>query len=960
MQELVKRYAEEVRGTQGVNVQIRVGLNSGEVIVRAINSDLRMDYTAIGRTTHLAARMEQLASPGGILLTPATLELAEGFVAVNAVGPVAVKGLSSPTEVYELTGAGQARTRLQAAAARGFTRFIGRDIELEQLHLAMEQACGGHGQVVAVVGEPGVGKSRLFWEFTHSHRLGDWLLLESSSLSFGQATSFLPLVALLRAYFQLEAGAEAPKIRDKVMGKLVSLEPALEPILPALLWLLDVPVEEPRWQRLDPPQRRQQALDAIKRLLLRECQVQPLLLLFEDLHWIDAETQAFLDILVDAVPGARVLVLVNYRPEYRHAWGSKTCYRQLRIDPLKPASAGALIETMLGTDESLQPLKQALHERTEGNPFFLEESVRTLVETKALMGEPGAYRLAPTFHTLQIPPTAHAILAGRIDRLAPEEKRLLQAASAIGKDLPFPLLQAVADDPHGRFRNHLASLQAAEFLYEARIFPDLEYTFKHALTHEVAYGSLVQQQRRMLHGQILEAIERLYSDRMAENLERLAHHAFRGEAWQKAVAYCSQAGAKAMARSANREAANYLEQALSALSHLPEGRDTLAQAIDLRIELRHALWPLGEIERTLEHLRTAETLAEALGDERRLARVLSVTAYSFWMRGDFERIIIPNRRALAIATRLGDFALAAPANFALGLAYHGLGQYRQAIRTLDAAIASLQGEHLYGRFGTAGHTSVLSIMALAWSHSELGSFVEGIARGEEGIRIAQAVDHPLSRMFADLGIGQLYLARGDLAHAIPTLERGLATCRTWDFPSWLPWLASRAGAAFLLAGRVAEAMPLLEESIEQAASMGWRADASFSAARLSEAYLVAGRTGEASAWAARALEAAVTHKSRGHQAWAVRLLGDIASVTDAEDPLRAEGHYRQALAIATELDMRPLVGHCHFGLARLHGRIGKREEMAAHFARAASLYGEMDMEFWRDQAELAMATSPEE
>ena len=409
--------------------------------------------------------------------------------------------------MFEVVGAGTVRSRLQAAAARGLTRFVGRDAELEQLRQALERAGAGHGQVVAVVGDPGVGKSRLFWEFTHSHRTQGWLIVESSSVSYGKATAFLPLIELLRAYFQIEARDDARKIREKVTGKLLSLDRALEPSLPALLWLLDVPVDDPQWQRLDPPQRRQQTLDGIKRLLLRESQVQPLLLVFEDLHWIDAETQALLDSVVESLPTARLLLLVNYRPEYQHAWGSKTYYRQLRIDPLPPESAEELLEALLGNDPGLQPLKRLLIERTEGNPFFLEESVRTLVETKVLAGDRGAYHLARASHTLQIPATAQAILAARIDRLAPEDKRLLQAASVIGKDVPFTLLQAIAEQPEESLRRGLGHLQAAEFLYEARLFPDLEYTFKHALTHDVVYGSLLHDRRRALHATIVGAIE---------------------------------------------------------------------------------------------------------------------------------------------------------------------------------------------------------------------------------------------------------------------------------------------------------------------------------------------------------------------------------------------------------------------------------------------------------------------
>jgi class 3 adenylate cyclase/tetratricopeptide (TPR) repeat protein len=953
MQEATKAYAQGVFRSYGVPVQIRVGLNSGEVVVRAIGSDLHMDYTAHGQTTHLAARMEQMATPGVTLMAPATLQLAEGYVHVSPLGPVAVKGLPDAIEVYELTGASASRSRLQAAAARGLTKFVGRSAELEQLAQALERAGTGSGQIVAVVGEPGVGKSRLFWEFTHSHRSQSWLIVESSSASYGKATAFLPLIDLLTAYFQIDARDEARKVREKVTGKLLSLDRALEPYLSALLWLLDVPVDDDRWARLDPPQRRQQALDGIKRLLLRESQVQPVLVLFEDLHWIDAETQSFLDGLVESLPSARLLLLVNYRPEYQHGWGGKTYYRQLRIDPLLAESAEELLDTLLGNDPGLRPLKRLLIERTEGNPFFLEESVRTLVETSVLSGERGAYHVAKAGQSFQIPATAQAILASRIDRLSSEDKRLLQAASVIGKDVPLALLQQIAEMPEEALRLGLKRLQAAEFLYEARLFPDVEYTFKHALIHEVTYTGLIQERRRTLHAAIVNAIERLYPDRLGEHVERLAHHAVRGEVWQKAVDYCRQAGAKTLARSANREAISYFQQALTALECLAETRETIAQAIDLRIELRHALWPFGENTRILEYLQPAQTMAESLSDQLRLCRVLSTMGYSHWMLGDQDRVVALNQRAHAIAASLGDFATEAAASFALGLAYHGLGKYREGTEVLERSMSLLQGDRRYGRFGTAGVTSTLSAMVLVWCVGEMGSFVEGAAIGEEGLRIAQTVCHPLSLMFVDLGVGELHLIQGDLPRAITILERGRATCETWDFPSWLPWLASRLGAAYTLAGRVAEALPLLERSLEQAASSGWKADSSPLAMRLGLGYLAANRVDDALVQANDALDVAVKQNGRGRQAWALRLLGDIASHSASPHPERAEAPYRQALALADELGMRPLAAHCNLGLGRFYERIGKVPEAQKAFVTATKMYREMNMRLWLDKAEAA-------
>src|SRR5262245_51009011 len=360
MQEAIRGYTEELRHAHGIEVQIRVGLNSGEVVVRAIGNDLHMDYSAIGQATHLAARMEQLAPPGSIRLTAETLRLAEGSIQVKPLGPTPVKGLSYPVEVFELAGAAPARTRLQAFAARELTPFVGRQAELEAICQALEQAGAGHGQLVAVIGEPGVGKTRLFYEFICSHRTHGWLLLESHGDSHGKATPYLPIRDLLKAYFQLEARDDGVRIREKLTSKLLALDEALRPTLPALLTLLDVPVEDHEWQALDPSQRRQRTLDALKRLLLRERQVEPLVVVCESLPWFDTETQAFLDSLVYSLPTARILLLVNYRPEYQHTWGSKTYYTQLRLDPLPPTSAQTLLHGLLGDDADLASLRRVL------------------------------------------------------------------------------------------------------------------------------------------------------------------------------------------------------------------------------------------------------------------------------------------------------------------------------------------------------------------------------------------------------------------------------------------------------------------------------------------------------------------------------------------------------------------------------------------------------------------------
>ena len=958
MQRRVNLHADEIQRAGGTPVQIRVGLNSGEVVVRAIGSDLHMDYTAVGQTTHLAARMEQMAKPGSALITGATLYLAEGYIQVRPLGAVPVKGLETPIPVYELTGTVPARSRLQASAARGLTRFVGRDSELQQLAQALDRTAAGHGQAVAVVGEAGVGKSRLAWEFTRSHRTHGWLVLESGSVSYGKATPYLPVIELLKGYCSIQERDEPRAIRERVAGKLLTLDRALEPLQAPLLALLDVPVDDAAWDALDRAQRRQRTLDAVKQLLLRESQVQPLLVLFEDLHWIDSETQAFLDSLIESLPTARILLLVNYRPEYEHAWGRKTYYLQLRIDPLPPQSADALLTALLGEDRALEPLKRVLIERTEGNPFFLEESVRTLVETQALVGERGAYRLTKASpraedrtEAWQIPATAQAILAARIDRLAPEDKRLLQAAAVIGKDVPFALLQAVADMPEDALRRGLSHLQAAEFLYETSLFPDLEYTFKHALTHDVAYGSLLQDRRRALHARIVDAIETVHAERLTEHIERLADHALRGELWEKAVTYLRQAGAGAFARSANREAVASFEQSLTALSHVPETRDTLEQGVDLRLALRNALWPLGRFETGFGHLRDAEHLAEKLSDQRRLGSIAAYLAEHTRQTGHAADAPAFAERALAIAEGLGDLSLRVAANYYLGSAYFVAGDYRRTDVFFPRILQLLEGDRFRERCGLAGFPVVMSRMFWTLALAERGEFFQGLTEAEEGVRLAEELDHPYSLACALRGLGRPYSVRGNLDRAIFFTERGLALSRERHLPQIWPEVADQLGHAYVLSGRVAEGLSLLEEALRILESMGmfqWRTPV---LAHLGEAYLLASRLEDALTIGGRGLALSRERGHRGSEAWTLRLLGEIASHPDRPDVARAEAHYRAAMALASELGMRPLVAHCHLGLGTLYRRTGDRAKAQEHLTTATTMYREMDMRFWLAKSE---------
>jgi class 3 adenylate cyclase/tetratricopeptide (TPR) repeat protein len=957
MQETVKKYADDLRRAEGIPIRIRVGLNSGEVVVRSIGSDLRMDYTAVGQTAHLAARMEQMADPGAILMTANTLHLAEGFIEAQSLGPVSVKGLAAAVETFLLTGGGSARSRFQVSAARGLSRFVGRRTQVDALLEAVEQACSGHGQVVAVVGEPGVGKSRLSWEVMTSVHTQGCLRLAAASASYGRSTGFATVIELLRVYFQIEPREDARRIREKVTEKALSLDHALEPNLAALLWLLAVPSGDPAWDRLDPSERRQKTLEAVKRLLIRESQAQPLIVLFEDLHWVDGETQAFLDSFVDSLPATRVLLLVNYRPEYRHSWSGKSHYCELRVDPLPPESAEELLDSLLGHDESLEPLKRLLIGRTEGNPFFLEESVRTLIETKVLAGERGACRLSPgpldIEQRVQIPATAQVMLAARIDRLAPDDKRLLQAAAVIGHDVPLALLMAIAGESQDTVRGRLARLQAAEFLYETRLFPDLQYTFRHALTHEVAYEGLLHDRRRQLHAAIVAAMETHHAGRLSEHAERLAHHAVRGALWEKAVTHLWQAGRNARYRSAYREAITFLEQAVEALARLP---DTVEHAV-LRIDLvcRDLSDPLGILqgdERLLHHLREAARLAEKIGDRARLASALARTLRPLRSLGQLDHAVEIGEQACRIADEVGDASLKALARMELSSVHSLRGDVRRSEALLTQALSAVEQD-------TPGHGGIdaawvrrMVSQNLVSVLADTGRYVDAIRRGYETLRMAEELGHPAPIAWALCFLGYAHGGRGDIDQAIDLSARSLKLARERDVRNLIRGASACLGAAYTLAGRVTEAVALLEEAVEGPPlnRMDFLALVS-----LGRSYLSAGRVDEAIGRGREALAMGREQTMRNVEASSLHLLGEIAATLQPPALDDAGQHYRQALGLAEELGMRPLVAHCHFGLGKLFRRTGDGAKAEEHMTTTRAMYREMDMRFYLARADAAGA-----
>jgi tetratricopeptide (TPR) repeat protein len=800
-------------------------------------------------------------------------------------------------------------------------------------------------------------------------RLGEQRItyVEGHCLAYGSVMPYLPVLDLLRDYCGIAEGDRPETLAAKVCLSLQQggLDPDV--VLPYLLNLLGVPVGADRFAGLSTEALKARTFETLQHLFLNRGWQQPLVLAVENLHWIDPTSEAFLASLVERLAGVPVLLLATFRPGYRPPWLDKSYATQIALQSLGPDDSRQVVRSVLRTTPLSPALEQQLLAKAEGNPFFLEELAQTVVEQGGRQP------------SLVVPDTIQAVLAARIDRLPDTAKGLLQAASVIGKEVPLRLLLAITALPEEAVRYNLVHLQAGEFLYETRLVPEHVYTFKHALTHDVAYRSLGQAQRRAWHRQVVAALEALAADGRPDQIEHLAHHAMQGELWDQALTACRQAGAKAMARSAQHEAVLCYEQALHALQHLPPQHETRQQAIDLHLELRNALVPLGEFTRIFAHLREAEALAGELGDSARQGRIAAYLARDFNLTGDHERAIASGQRALTLIRE--DFALQVATYLYLSYAYHAVGAHRQGLTVLRQVVASFTGALNQERLGLAALPAVSTRVSMVYCLTELGEFREACSLGEEALHIATAAAHPFSLTQAYRGLGRLYVRQGAFDQAIVLLERCLALCLDADLPLAFPVVAAYLGSAYALSGRLPEALPLLQQAVAQGNAIQLVDQQALRLVLLGEGYLLADRLSDAVPLAQEALALARTRRERGAQGYALRLLGALAAhaataeasaasattavatsgsaerskVIAAARPEAAENAYQQAIALADDLGMRPLLAYSYVGLGTLYSRLERREPARAALSAAIALCQAMDMTFWLSQAQAALA-----
>jgi class 3 adenylate cyclase/predicted ATPase len=913
-------------------VEVRIGINTGEVVLRLIHTGGHTEYTPVGHAANLAARMQVVAPAGGIVISADTRHLVEGYFELHELGPTEVKGVAQPINVYEVIGAGPLHGHFDLAVRRGLTKFIGREGELKQMAHALELARSGHGQIVAVVAEAGTGKSRLFYEFKATLP-AECKVLEAYSVSHGKASAWLPVLALLHNYFGIQEADDPGNRREKLRAALAILDPALADTQSYLFTLLAIPESPDPIAQMDPQVKRRRTLDALKRIVLRESLRQPLVIIFEDLHWIDNETQALLDLLADGIGNARALMLVNYRPEYRHEWGNKSYYSQLRLDPLGRESAAEMLSALLGDGVELNPLKRLITERTEGNPFFIEEMVQALFDQGALIRN-GTVKVARSLSQLRLPPTVQGILASRIDRLVVEQKDLLQTMAVIGRESPGALIRKIAAPGNGELEQMLSVLQAGEFIYEQPTAAGIEYTFKHALTQQVAYDSLLIERRKLLHERAGAALESLYAIQLDDHLSELAHHYERSGNTQKAIEYLQRAGQQAMQRSAHGEAIKLFTTASGLLETLPETPERIQQQLNVQLGLGVSLmatrqWSDQSVAQVFSR---ARELCRLLGDPPQVVSVLFGLNGFHAVRGELKIAHELASQLLAIGQAQQDVAVLLNAHFSLGIVFYFKGEFLVA-RTHFERVSSLYDPALHrSAVGYTGMDPGVHALCYQFFTLEVLGYPDRAAnRLQAAHNLAREISHlhSLAIPFVLGSCGHVARREGELA--LELAEEGYRLTTDQGFQGLLALALFFRGAALVLQGKAEEGVQQMREGLAANHALGMIMARTFFLGLLADG---CGRLGEVEEGLGLIAEALDFANQTGEHYWEAdlhRLKGELLLKKGAEDAEskieeQAETCFRRAIEVARRQSAKSYELRATTSLARLLASQGKRDE----------------------------------
>jgi len=944
IQNTLAGYAEKLKKDRGIDFKMRIGLNSGPVVVGSIGDDLRMDYTAIGDTINLASRMETMAKPGTILSSGHTYKLVRDYFKFESLGKIQVKGKELPQDAYALTRTSEVKTRIEAAVVSGLTKFVGRRREMEALQEVLERTRSGSGQVVGIVGEAGVGKSRLILEMRRLFPKEQYGYLEGRCLHYGGSMAYLPLLDILRSYFEIKEGEQESLIKKKMKEKIFELDEKLKTVLPPFQELLSLKGEEEAYLKLEPKQKREKIFEAVRDLFIRESQNKPLVLVFEDLHWIDKTSEEFLDYFIGWLANTPILLIILYRPEYTHRWASRSYYNNVRVDQLSIPTSAELVQSILREGEVVPELSNLILGKAAGNPLFMEELTHSLLENGSIQKKDHQYFLSKNVSDIQVPDTIQGIIAARIDRLDESLKRIMHVASVIGREFAFRILQAILEMKE-ELKSHLLNLQGLEFIYEKRLFPELEYIFKHALTQEVAYNSLLLKRRKEIHEKIGRAIEEIYPDRLEEFYEMLAYHYSKSDNLDKACQYLKLSGKKAMRSYSNLEAFHFYKDAINMLKQKPETEQNKKERLEvillMDIPMRLSAYP----EDPLKFLEEGERLCRELGDKKSLAAIYNFIGLFHVVTGDPTLGRKYQEASFEEAEKIQDIETMAPIGWGLCYSYFWEGEYRRIVNIAPKVIKSLEKIQREDEFFGLPINIYSALQAVyGYSLGILGEFTKGEQLCEKALSFANKINHLLSIGSAEHRYGFLFVFKGDGKNAIKHLQSSIEYFEKSQAVILLPTAWSLLGYGYYLVGELETALKSIEKALNMQMDIGF--PRSWIHYFLSSVHFDSGNLNEAKVHAEQALNLAQTSHQKIFEGISWIQLGRSLVKMEGPQLHKAEEYILKGMKIVDELGAKPFYAQGCFYLGDLYADAGHKEKAIENLKKAEAMFQEMGMDYW--------------